>query len=125
MSHSSWPDGLDLFSLCGFLGLAILAPGLGYVFMVADYRAYLRSLRRALVRIGNGPRDLYAAWAEREAPACLAAFGLPRTCSEEELLEAYRARVKRLHPDRGGDQRRFLILQRHFEQAKRHIQRDR
>jgi hypothetical protein len=41
------------------------------------------------------------------------------------LLEAYRAKVKTLHPDRGGDQKRFLILQRQFEQASRYIQRER
>jgi hypothetical protein len=125
MLDSTWPDGVDLASTLAFLALALLAPALGYVFMVADYRAYVRSLRRALVRVAGVARDPFAAWAERETPACLAAFGLARGCSEDELLEAYRTRVKMLHPDRGGDQRRFLILQRQFEQASRYIQRER
>ena len=33
------------------------------------------------------------------------------------MKRAYRTRVKQLHPDRGGDQRRFLQLQAHFEEA--------
>jgi hypothetical protein len=125
MFDSTWPDGVDLVSTALFISLALLAPALGYVFMVVDYRAYVRSLRRALVRVAGAARDPVAAWAERETPACLAAFGLVRGCSEADLLEAYRARVKKLHPDRGGDQRRFLALQRQFEQASRYIQRER
>jgi len=125
MSDSNWPDGIDLISTILFFAVALLAPALGYVFMVVDYRAYLRSLRRALVRVSGAARDPFAAWARRETPACLAAFNLPRDCTEDELLEAYRRRVKELHPDRGGDQRRFLALQRQFEQASRYIQRER
>jgi hypothetical protein len=125
MLDSTWPDGVDLLSTLLFLALALIAPALGYVFMVVDYRAYLRSLRRALVRVSGAARDPFAAWAGRETPACLASFGLPRDCTENDLLEAYRRRVKKLHPDRGGDQRRFLALQRQFEQASRYIQRER
>jgi hypothetical protein len=33
------------------------------------------------------------------------------------VLAAYRTRVKDLHPDRGGDLKQFLQLQKHFEQA--------
>jgi hypothetical protein len=38
-------------------------------------------------------------------------------CTVEDLKHAYRQRVKELHPDHGGDQRRFLILQAQFEEA--------
>jgi curved DNA-binding protein CbpA len=38
-------------------------------------------------------------------------------CTEDDVMRAYRKKVKRLHPDRGGDQRRFLVLQSDFEQA--------
>ena len=79
-------------------------------------RAYLRSLRRYLVRLGSGYPDV-PAWAAPAIPTCLAEFGLQLPCSEEELKAAYRERVKRSHPDRGGDRRRFLKLQQHFEQA--------
>jgi curved DNA-binding protein CbpA len=33
------------------------------------------------------------------------------------VLVAYRRKVKKLHPDRGGNRREFLRLQAHFEQA--------
>ena len=46
MLDSTWPDGVDLLSTLLFLALVLVAPALGYVFMVVDYRAYLRSLRR-------------------------------------------------------------------------------
>ena len=125
MIDSTWPDGFDLLTTVLFVAIVVAAPALGYFFMVVDYRAYLRSLRRALVRVSGVTRAPFAAWAERERPACLASFGLELGCSEEQLLEAYRAKVKTLHPDRGGDQKRFLILQRQFEQASRYIQRER
>jgi hypothetical protein len=32
-------------------------------------------------------------------------------------MQAYRQKVKELHPDHGGDERRFLILQAQFEEA--------
>jgi curved DNA-binding protein CbpA len=38
-------------------------------------------------------------------------------CTADDVLAAYRRKVKSLHPDRGGDRREFLRLQTHFEQA--------
>jgi hypothetical protein len=57
------------------------------------------------------------AWARQETPRCLVALGLRMPCTEADVLRSYRKKVKRLHPDRGGDQRRFLVLQADFEQA--------
>jgi curved DNA-binding protein CbpA len=37
------------------------------------------------------------------------------------VLRSYRKKVKRLHPDRGGDQRRFLLLQADFEQSLQYV----
>jgi hypothetical protein len=51
----------------------------------------------------------------------LLAFDLHMPCDEEDLKSAYRHKVKRLHPDRGGDKRRFLTLQSHFEDALRYL----
>lgn len=101
-----------------FLGLFIALPALGYVFMVIDIRAYMRSLRRGLMRvytIAVGEPE----WARSRAviPPCLSAFGLDLPCSEEKLKQAYFERVKELHPDRGGDRRKFLRLQARFEEA--------
>jgi hypothetical protein len=89
---------------------------LGYVFMVLDYRAYLRSLRRALVKVMNYLPNV-PEWARVETPRCIAALGLRMPCTEQDLLRAYRTKVKKLHPDHGGDKRRFLILQQNFEEA--------
>lgn len=111
-----WPDALDLAATGLFLALVVLLPALGYFFMVADYRAYLRSLRRFLAPY-RPPSDDSPAWAQVQTPRCVAAFGLTLPCTEEELLGAYRQRVKRLHPDHGGDKKRFLITQKQFEEA--------
>lgn len=117
-SVAHWPTGLDALATTLFLALVTMTPAIGYLFMVQDFRSYLRSLRRALVRV----RSYFPSapdWARYETPGCLLALGLQLPCSEDELKQAYRRRVKALHPDRGGDQRRFLMLQSHFEQALR------
>ena len=117
-SLRTWPDTLDVLALVGMLSFFFLVPALGYFFMVADFRAYLRSLKRQLMRIVPAGRD-GPWWAFRETPSCVAALGLQMPCTVEQVKEAYRERVKELHPDRGGDMRRFLKLQSHFEDALR------
>ncbi len=111
-----WPDSLDSAVTIAFAAALVGTIVLGYVFMVLDYRAYLRSLRRALVRVA-GYLPHVPEWARKETPRCLAALGLRMPCTQEDLLQAYRERVKELHPDRGGDRRRFLALQQNFEEA--------
>jgi hypothetical protein len=111
-----WPTGLDLTLTGLFLGLVVLLPAAGYVCMVLDFRAYLRSLERSLVRLGRCVADV-PEWVKRDTPRPIAALGLRMPCTEEDLKRAYRQRVKRLHPDHGGDNRRFLLLQSHFEEA--------
>lgn len=105
----------------GFVATAILAlwalPILGNVLMIADVRRYIRSrLQRALVLVVQ-PLSHMPYWTYQKQPSCLKTFGLQLPCTGEELLAAYRHRVKDLHPDRGGDLKKFLLLQRHFEQA--------
>ncbi|HEX3724943.1 MAG TPA: hypothetical protein VHV08_01820 [Pirellulales bacterium] len=111
-----WPDALDVVATGIFLLVVVVVPAIGYVFMVVDFRAYLRTLRRGLVHVGHYMSHI-PPWARRETPPALAAFGLRLPCTEEELKRAYRKRVKRLHPDHGGDERRFLIAQAQFEEA--------
>ncbi|MEX0677834.1 MAG: J domain-containing protein [Pirellulales bacterium] len=111
-----WPNTLDLIATVTFLALVLLLPALGYVFMVLDIRAYLRSLERRLILAAQSLRGI-PAWARYHTPRSVAALGLLMPCTEEELKRAYRQRVMQLHPDRGGDQRRFLLLQAHFEEA--------
>ncbi|MCI0335101.1 MAG: hypothetical protein L0228_17975 [Planctomycetes bacterium] len=112
----SWPDGIDWTIAVTYLSLAFGLAALGYVSMALDIRAYLRSLRRALVVI-TGYRVELPEWVRKDTPRCILALGLTLPCTQAEVLAAYRRKVKRMHPDLGGDQREFLRLQAHFEQA--------
>jgi hypothetical protein len=99
--------------MCMAFGL----PLVGYWLMVIDIRAYLLSLRRALVVVARAVTPGTPYWARRDEPQCLVALELRLPCTEQEVLAAYRKLVKDLHPDRGGDLQAFLKLQRYFEQA--------
>jgi hypothetical protein len=114
----AWPDSIDATAVTVFFALALALPVLGYVLVAIDFRRYLRSLRRAISCIvyrDTGTPD----WVQERTPRCVAALGLEWPCGEEELKEAYRRKVKSLHPDRGGDQRRFQLVQCYFEEAMR------
>ncbi|HEY4312326.1 MAG TPA: J domain-containing protein [Pirellulales bacterium] len=114
----SWPDSLDALALVAFIAVAIALPVLGYIFAYVDFRRYLRSLRRAISTIVY--RDMGTPeWARPKIPRCVAVFGLEWPCSEDELTKSYRNKIKTLHPDRGGDERRFRMLQGYFEEALR------
>lgn len=113
---SNWPNSLDAAATTTFLALALLLPALGYVFMVIDLRAYFRSFNRSLICIGRYVGGI-PYWARQGTPRAISALGLRLPCTEEDLKHAYRQRVKQLHPDHGGDQRRFLRLQADFEEA--------
>jgi hypothetical protein len=111
-------DPVNLFATVLFLAVIILVPLAGYVFMVLDFRAYLRSLKRSLILAASAFAGM-PAWARQYTPRSIAALGLRMPCTEEDLKRAYRQRVKLLHPDHGGDQRRFMLLQSQFEEALR------
>ena len=109
-------DPIDSFSRLYVAAILVGMPFLGWVLMGLDYRAYLRSLRRAMVTLRHYAVGV-PAWAREERPACFADLGLTPPCTRDEVLAAYRRRVKELHPDLGGDRKRFELLQRHFEEA--------
>jgi hypothetical protein len=114
----AWPNAVDAVVTIAFLAAVVLVPAAGYVFMVLDVRAYLWALRRGLSVIGRGfAYGEVPEWARAETPRAIAALGLRMPCSESDLKRAYRNRVKRLHPDRGGDERLFRLLQANFEEA--------
>jgi hypothetical protein len=115
--HARWPDSVDLLALAVYLGVAFGLPAAGYCLMALDVRRYLRSLRRALAVVARAATPSTPSWARHDQPPCLLALELRLPCTEDQVLAAYRRRVKDLHPDRGGDLQQFLRLQNHFEQA--------
>lgn len=116
VAGQSWPDALDVSVTLVYLFAAFGLALVGYICMALDIRAYLRSLRKALVLVTNYRPEL-PAWVRKDTPRCILALGLTLPCTTEDVLAAYRRRVKQLHPDRGGSRREFLRLQAHFEQA--------
>jgi len=114
---------LDAVGYAWFFALFFGLPLLGWLAAVADYRAYLRSLRRAMVIVRRYALDK-PLWALRDRPECLEELGLDRGCTREEVMAAYRRRVKRVHPDHGGDRHRFDRLQQHFREAIRLVEGD-
>lgn len=114
-SHAS-PDAVDWSIAITYLSFAFGLAGFGYISMALDFRAYLRSLRRALVVI-TGYRVELPEWVRNDTPRCILALGLTMPCTSADILAAYRRKVKTKHPDVGGDRREFLQLQAHFEQA--------
>ncbi len=120
LAHANWPDTIDFWAMAVFFGLVVVAPILGYWFMVADIRAYLRALRGALVLVADYFPEM-PDWVRRETPGCLRALGLQLPCHEDDVKRAYRQLAEELHPDRGGDRKRFLLLQRQFEESIRFV----
>lgn len=110
------PDPIDSAGMVWFLLLAIGAPLLGWLCMVIDYRAYLRSFKRAIAVVRRYATDL-PAWARQDRLPCFEELDLRANATREEVLAAYRKRVKEVHPDRGGDRKQFDRLQRRFEEA--------
>lgn len=117
MSPRAWPIGIDWFITLGYLVVIFGLPILGYCILVMDFRRYLRSLRRAMVFVADSVQATVPAWAAREKPGCLTVFDLRLPCTEEDVMAAYREKVKDLHPDRGGNLQDFLRLQKQLEQA--------
>lgn len=111
-----WPDLVDRTAIMLFILWVVVLPALGYWCLVADIRAYLRALRGALIKVTNHFPSI-PAWARFETPHCLKALGLRLPCSEADVKRAYRRKAELMHPDRGGDKAKFMILQRQFEQA--------
>ena len=114
--QSPWPDQLEVATTAVYLLIVVTLPALGYVYMVADFRAYLRRFRRVMIQLAaRYPHT--PGWVQQETPPVLVALGLRLPCTESDVLCAYRRQVKQLHPDRGGSMRKFLRMQAHFEEA--------
>ena len=114
--HHQWPDALDLATTSLILVACFALTVSGHVFLALDVRSWLRSFRRALI-IVTDHLPYFPRWSRVHTPRCLAALGLRLPCDEAQLMRTYRKKVKQLHPDRGGDRKRFLRLQADFEEA--------
>jgi hypothetical protein len=117
-----WPDALDLAVTFLLLSAMIALTVSGHVLLVLDVRAWLRSLRRALIVVKDHLPH-FPRWSRHQAPRCLTAMGLKLPCNQDQLLRAYRREVKKLHPDRGGDRKRFMRLQADFEESMAFLER--
>ena len=82
---------VDLLAGLWFGVLALGLPLAGWVFMGLDYRAYLRSLRRAIAVVKQYKLAL-PEWARRDRPPCLQELGLAPNCTRDEVFAAYRQR---------------------------------
>jgi hypothetical protein len=56
--------------------------------------------------------------AAQQHPRCLTVLGLLPPVTDEDVKQAYLAKAKELHPDRGGDPAKFIDVQRAYEEAK-------
>jgi hypothetical protein len=50
-------------------------------------------------------------------PECLSVLGLLPPVTAEDVKQAYLAKAMTMHPDRGGDPAKFVLLQKAFEEA--------
>lgn len=50
-------------------------------------------------------------------PECLTVLGLLPPVTAEDVKQAYLAKAMTMHPDRGGDPAKFVLLQKAFEEA--------
>lgn len=115
---AAWPDEVDSAALLLAAAVMVGVPVVGWALLVVDVRRYLRALKaRALIVVGYLSKGNTPHWVVRDRPPCLHSLGLSMPCTEEDVLAAYRTKVKDLHPDRGGEMQEFLKLQKHFEQA--------
>lgn len=121
-AQHTWPDVYDLGAIAVFLSLCLMLPLLGHYFMVIDFRAYLRALRGVLVKLTVYLPEL-PAWTRYETPPCLRSLGLRSPCTEDDVKRAYRRMAEEVHPDRGGDKDRFLLLQQQCEQSLAYVRR--
>lgn len=109
-----WPDPIDYIVIISLTIALVVAVVLGFGFMFFDLRAWHRAWRKALAIVRDYLPHI-PAWAKYQTPGCLLSFGLRMPCTEADLLREYRKKVKHIHPDRGGDRKRFMKFQNDFE----------
>lgn len=58
---------------------------------------------------------------EHSHPECITILGLMPPVTAEDVKQAYLAKARTMHPDRGGDPEQFVRLQKAFEQANDYV----
>ena len=117
VARNAWPDTVDRSAVLLFLAVVVLVPSSDTGSQSLICAAGRARLRGVLVRVARPFAAPLPDWVDRETPPCLRALGLSLPCNEADVKEAYRRRAEALHPDRGGDMRRFLLLQQQLEQS--------
>ena len=69
----------------------------------------------------GGPPAPSASPSSQANPPFLVTLGLLPPVTEEDVKQAYFAKAKEMHPDRGGDPEQFMLLQRAFEEATEYV----
>lgn len=59
--------------------------------------------------------------ADNQPPDCIAILGLMPPVTLEDVKQAYLAKARTMHPDRGGDPEQFVRLQKAFEDANEYV----
>jgi hypothetical protein len=59
--------------------------------------------------------------ADHQPPECIAILGLMPPVTLEDVKQAYLAKARTMHPDRGGDPEQFVRLQKAFEDANEYV----
>jgi hypothetical protein len=68
----------------------------------------------AMASVPNKPAD-------HQLPSCIAVLGLMPPLTLEDVKQAYLAKARIMHPDRGGDPEQFIQLQKAFEEANDYV----
>ena len=58
---------------------------------------------------------------EQQIPACIGVLGLMPPLTLEDVKQAYLAKARTMHPDRGGDPAQFILLQKAFDEATEYV----
>ena len=59
--------------------------------------------------------------ADRTVPECISILGLLPPVTAEDVKQAYLAKARTAHPDRGGDAAAFMRLQKAFDEANDYV----
>jgi hypothetical protein len=63
------------------------------------------------------PELFRAECGQASRPACLEALDLPRDATADQIKARFRRLSRSMHPDAGGDEKAFVALRRHYEEA--------